>query len=736
MTKFLGKEMKNRILSVFCILMGLVLVSCSGKTKSNPSETADTSAPVYSRSVMELDVPGEYNPYIIYANDKGIFYYVSDVEEVNDVYSNQYKLFFTGYEDNVAEPVGEMTGGYIRGISLYDHAESNEFYVYSIGESATVKKYINGENTKTIDLPDYLNVMEEFPDFVYLGDDRFAFSLNDKVYLTDENGKTDLFVTAKGNILKVTVTEDDQVYLLYTGNDGGNKETNYIAKLDVDKKRIVDERSIPYRVSGIYPGEEGAILIVSDEFILSLKLGSDELKKDVDLKVQGIAGTSIRYVGKHGRRLDIVGQVESNNTVQLFLYSLTPTSESGMPETEKETNRFSPDGRKVITIAIPESYPWNIEYHAKVYNQTSSEAFVEIVRFDENQETYLGKGERPDGIALDNSAQAGELGGKRVLADLYPFFEKSEKYAQDDIEDKVIEALTFDGCMYAMSGYYRLLLRTSDGTEYDSNGRCTAADYLKWYDDYLTKEKIEGCGEIDDVLFADICSYIDLKKGEADFESEDFKTLLSNYKDVKERHTGELSSSLSREKGWGVRRCAEGPMWYPGWGALEFTDKGFTAAGLPTRDGGSKVYMRISYPFGILETSENKQQVFDFIMDYERLNYHLYRGNPEADYGHSASTPAMLSSFKAVMDEDIYNTELPFAFLMSDSGAITEFKFTDDQKELLRKMIAEAEPETNIHKAVCDIVMDEIPAFLGGGKTVEETCKLIQNRVSLYLSEK
>ena len=58
-----------------------------------------------------------------------------------------------------------------------------------------------------------------------------------------------------------------------------------------------------------------------------------------------------------------------------------------------------------------------------------------------------------------------------------------------------------------------------------------------------------------------------------------------------------------------------------------------------------------------------------------------------------------------------------------------------DQLKQLFEMLLNARLKENNVDGLFDIILEETPAYFTGGKTAEEVCDIVQNRVQLYLDE-
>ena len=152
--------------------------------------------------------------------------------------------------------------------------------------------------------------------------------------------------------------------------------------------------------------------------------------------------------------------------------------------------------------------------------------------------------------------------------------------------------------------------------------------------------------------------------------------------------------------------------------------------GLPGQDGDSHVYVRLDDPMAILNGSDCKEQAFDFILYYVSLAEPLVKGDTEGSYGKSGNTWAFFSVWEKYLRDEIYESKRPYVSLDG-----REMFYTEEQCEQLKRLINDAVPETRTQRDVYGILMEEMVGYLNGGKGLEETCKTLQNRVTLYLQE-
>ena len=424
--------------------------------------------------------------------------------------------------------------------------------------------------------------------------------------------------------------------------------------------------------------------------------------------------------------------VQGQETYLFTLRETTAPEESdGAKESEQEL--YAPDGRRIVYLAIPQGYPWQVEFHAKKYNQISDKTFVQVERFEGSLEDFLGKGNRPDIIMFNDQTEIAAYVQKGVLTDLLPLFQGQEKYSLEGIIPKARELLGAESTagMYAMAGRFRMLLRTSDGTEYDSDGKCDGVSYLKWYDRFMTENEIGGMGAMGNLLYANVGAFYDENTAEASFTSGEFKELMETYKDVCSRHAGSVDQEkAAAENGYTGREIAGGPRWFASYNCQQLTEgPNIKMEGLPGIDGENHIYMKLDYPMSIMSTSDCKEAAFDFIMYYNSLAEFLMMGEVETAYGKAGNTGAFFSIYEENLKEEIYESERPY----SSIGG--EFYFTEEQNDQLKYLIDCAVSDTKVQRDIYDMLMEEMDAYFQGDKDLDSACEILQNRAELYLKE-
>ena len=715
------------------IIIALFLTGCAGNVGGlNESSMPD---PAHFSVIKELKMKEGVNPYIMDYTSEGVLFFIQQDKKAGAEEQFRNNLFYTSFDDNESIEICNIEG-IIKSVSIVSKRNETLFDILSISDKATIKEYDKkGNLVKEIILPDEFNDIKSFPLFRAYITNGYILSLENELYIINDDGEVTGLYKTGGYVGSIITALDNKAFVYY--KDG----QNYIA--ETGEKGLGDRIPLPDETEGVYAlGDDNFAAFSSGKIYRLDSKGNTEIISD--LSRDDILSSQIRFIFEEENGLNLILEEISGDSVTIKLLSPEKNSQelNGIQESDntfqtgsEDEERYH-DGRRIIRVAVPSEYRWQIEFHGKKFNTESDSYHVEIDRFEGTLQDYIGKGNRPDVIMMEDMTEIVTFSEKGILEDLIPLFDAQDEYKKEDILPKAVDLLGSDGHLYAMTGRFTLLLRATDGTEYDSNGKCTATEYLNWYDEYLVKNDIDGMGSVSDIIYADIDSFYDEGTATADFESGDFKALMETYKRVLQSHKGELDRMLAASKGWGVMRIAQGPLRYPNWVALELTDPSVSVSGLPTKNGESAVIMDVHYPLGIMNTSECPEGAFDFIMYYSNLDEYLVKGSRESDYGKAASTPALFSTNINILERGIYNTEKPFTFLMNDNGELVEYCYTAGQKEVLKNLIDSAEGDTRTRRIIYDMLEEEMDGFINGNKELDDCCKALQSRAVLFLEER
>lgn len=704
--------MKKLFYILTLLILFVMLAGCSPSGEEKPGDRQpETSAQNYQRDTASFQLSEDANTYLADYTENGFFYFTMS--------EDGYHFYEQTYDGKAAVPFCVVEDGIVRDFTSVTMDGKCRLAVLCTGEEARVLEYDEeGKLVRENVIDESFNDLEKIVRLYAWRDEGFVIAMAGDVFILGADGQLTETLQLDGTVRDFCGAREDALFVTVENEETGSNEL-CLMKLDMRKRRADVVRKLQSGLVKVFAFEDGFLSIFEDRAVFFCE-GEDAEEVLIDMDQQGILASQIQAV--FGSREEIK-LVLTDQEREAYFMTLRPSTEQQL---------YASDSRKIVRVAIPQEYVYQMEFHVKKYNQANDKSFVEVERFEGSLEDYLGKGNRPDVIMFHDQTEIAAYVQKDAFVDFCPLFQKQEQYSLDGIIPKARELLGIENGdkMYAMAGRFRLLLRTSNGTEFDSDGKCDCVTYLKWYDDFLTGNEIGGLGEIEKVLYANVDVFYDEDRAEASFTSEEFAELMQTYKEVYTRHGGDSGQKIvTADKIHG--EIARGPRWLASFSRPELTDPDIKIEGIPGVDGVSRIYMRLDYPMSILSTSDCMEEAFDFVMYYNSQDELLVKGDTEAAYGKSGTTTAFFSVYEEALKENIYESERPYITLDG-----IEYFYTDEQNARLKAQIDSAVPNTKAQSDIYGMLMEEMEPYLKGGKELQAACEILQNRVELYLAER
>lgn len=656
--------------------------------------------------------------------EEGIFYFVLDRE------SDGYHFYYQSYDSTEPIHICTVSDGIVNDFSgVTINGQNHLSILVTDGHTSILNYSETGTLMEEITLDDHSSELSDATvEFLALQNNDYALGSGEYVYLFSSTGQYLKSVKIEGIVRELYQNEESSIYVLV--EDTGKGDYSFeLVKLDPINGQILASSEAPNGVLSVFPFEDGFVTIYDDAVRFS-HFDTEESITLIDMIQQSLLASEIKFISGSRSEIRLLSVGDDGIGYAITLAASEKEQEDeNLPKPDEDI--YTSDGRRILHVAVPRDYVYQIEFHTKKYNQICEDYYVEVERFEDTLEYYLGKGKRPDIIMFSDHTELDEYVKKGALVDFLPFFDNQNLYSLDGISQKVKELLGNGDInhMYGMTGKFRLLLRITGGSEYDENGSCFSSQYLKWYDAFLTEKEIAGMGSLENLLYANVGFFYDEESAKATFTSEEFKALMQKYKEVYSKHNGSIEySSIMSERDSGI---ANGPRWYASYRYSGAVDPSVKTAGIPGIDGNDYVYMRLENPMSILSTSDCQEAAFDFIMYYNSQYELLMKGDLEGSYGKSGTTYAIFSAYEEYMNRDIYESEKPYVTFDN-----VEYYFTDEQSATLKEHIMSAIPETKTQKVIYKMLMEEMEPYILGEKELDTVCNILQGRVELYLNER
>ena len=457
-----------------------------------------------------------------------------------------------------------------------------------------------------------------------------------------------------------------------------------------------------------------------------------------------------------------------NNEFAIYVYNYSDPAMNGFYRlTERDASEFA--DKTLITVAVVYSDS-TFKSEVSSFNRSSDKYRIKIndyseyYEWDEESEKYLNTpskqlkldiiaGNSPDMLYFSEPAAIKGLTGKGVFVDLYDFLGKDGGLSKDDLVPPVLKACEENGKLYSITPSLSMSTAAVK-TKYCDKENWTIDDLIAAYNKLPAGSRLTQWSNSKLSAFQYLVSnmsFVDYAAGTCNYDSDEFVKILefaNQFPEEEEQPDWEHMTEEQTEKYYideqTVLRNDKALI-----GNFDFYDfreynklrqamfgEDITLVGYPSANGcGTLVQQTAS--FAILSDSPNKDECWKFLCrffteDYQEKN--------------SWSVPALKSAFEKKLDEsmeDPYwideNGEKHYEkgqYSLGDE-TIEYDNLSKEDRDYIEDLILNANVSgmqiwDNDVQAIVD---EEVQAFFAGEKSAKETAEIIQNRVSILVSE-
>lgn len=570
-------------------------------------------------------------------------------------------------------------------------------------------------------------------------------------------GQQNVFVfSEEGSLLGSIEMDDwsDSPVLLRDGRVGvvsSGRRGAVFTVLDLEKFRTGDTMNLDDWPQRCYPGGgEYDFFYTSGMRLYGCKLADGSVEEVLDLLACDLSPEAL-YCLRTGEDGAFRGFSVEQDSVNLVELSLVP--------------RKNLPVKRVLTLGILGSGDSMVNQVLR-FNRHHDDVRIQVVDYSESFDdsagdldaltklsTQIMAGDMPDLLALD-SLPYEQLASKGLLEDLYPWLDRDPELKREDFLPTVLQSAAYNGGLYRIaSGFQVYTLIGASSVVGEEPG---------WSFEQLEaalSTMPEGCTILgptvsrDEMLmrclYSDMGSYVDWAQGTCDFDSADFCKLL------------EFCASFPAEPDYAsgssdYGRAAAGQQLLLDLNVSSLDEVGYadqyfggrvTYVGLPSRTGSGSLLM-LANSFGMSAACADKESAWEFLRSFLLPDYQFEQYNLplRKDVFDAQMEDAMRISYE--MDEngqprlDENGEKIPIARggmgTASEDGQVFSFEFyglTQEQADRFRAMLETAQAFPSFNAKVYEMVQNEAKAYFNGERSIEDTAKLIQTKVSLYLSE-
>lgn len=606
----------------------------------------------------------------------------------------------------------------------------------------------DGKFEKTLDCGEVIDGSESYARIFSYGTDRYMINCNNsKLAAVDSDG------SYMGNIK----TEGMKIFGVAKNNEGkiccllSDMDASYTAEINADSLELADKKecgSLNISAYAICRGTgEYEIAAVFSDGLYGLNEGKWEFISD-------FMNTSINAYEVS----DILMTAENE--------FVTLSTDSAAPKLSFLTEEAAADlkTKKLVRAATWLDSDNMLIDMVKAYNSANEDGGyrVELVSYEMPGKTMeesmdalkldIISGNAPDIIPFNSSMPIDTFGSKEdMFVDMYTLLDNDPDYSREDFLPNAIEGLESGGKLLRICPAFEFMSVAAAPVIPDVKENWSTDDMYAAYDTMPGNMKFIAHADSNPRMyyidvFINPSLFVDYESAECSFDSADFIRLISflNEKDI-----GLTPSEMENQASY-AQSDAEGtnylisPAAYGGFQMLHQSVKGkygdeVIFAGFPSADGNGSYISYSTYEFGILSNSPNVEGAWDFLKSFLSDEYY------------ETVDPWSFPVLKERFDECADMTTRDYTYVNPETGEkVTEKwqytvdsstgetieidNFTKEECEYYKNLVMSAEylPQDSEVYQICH---EELAYFFDGERSAEETAALIQNRVSIYLSE-
>jgi len=774
--------MKKKILVLICSIMVFAVITSCGSSNGNTNDKIEESKKaqqteyVYVPEFFDWGIEVSDNDWInTYGMTNGYMIGLYSTPDMETYRTKQSVLALSLENQTLLQIPIELPGDnqYVNTFtitkegSVYAVVEEHSFDEET-GKEQYACKLVNlaqdGSLSEIADLTYLKEEIEEKSGYFYINsiaadtDGAIYVSCERDVIVFEKTGEEAFRVAASTWINNMGNMPDGSVYISYYGEG-----TYEIAVIDKGKKGLGTVYEASSSMNGYFTVAEGNILYYSDGMgvrRLNLETGDNiEVFKWLDSDLNGQYVETVVNLDEES----FVAYYRNWNSNEENFVKLTKTDRSQLAEKE------------VITLATLYANSSDLQEQIVNYNRKNDTYRIELLTYldtanmtadqKSNYEQYhkdavtrmlndLTGNNPPDIIALSESDISLEtLARKGALEELAPYLEKAG-IAESDFMEGVVESFKIDDKLFSLPTCFSVGTQLADSAIVGKEPGWTLEEALAVmqklpegmeFQNYATQR-----GFVSQYLMYGFNSFVDTAKGTCNFDSPEFKAILEmaktfpkEYQDREEWTSepvlltnGELL--LANVNIYSLENIQEYMAYLGG--------KEVTFIGMPGVGGNGSLITPYGTMFGICTKGEQKEAAAGFVIDQLTA---AYQENSHV-WGFPSYKPSFDDYIKDQLDVKYLKDENGELILdeegkpiaMNGSGTIGygdwEYEYrpcSQEDADVLISLINGATETYNYDTEIFNIILEDVEIFFNDQKSVDEVASVIQNRVSLYLTE-
>ena len=532
------------------------------------------------------------------------------------------------------------------------------------------------------------------------------------VFEEDEKELSERQKTEVGNTARMAVTGGGTLVFLQMRESGDT-----ISVWNGEKKTLEPVVSFDLSFTGVNGGTTWDLYLDCRGALFGYRLADGSLEKLFSWNALGLNSGAVLELEDGCLVTNSKNGYDQKNPLRI----LRPREDSGE---ESSVIRFATTG---------EYMDYRIRVAIQTWNGKHPECPIEVIDYsiynsgDDQRPgqlrlaTDVASGNAPDiydfSLEFMNSAPSAPSFARRgLLEDLYPYLDADPELKREDFLGGFLQAMEIGGGLYELTPEFQIITSFADGRDIGDPSQWTFAylndvvsqkeRYRYLFDQYMDREWWFA-----NALAASDSKLVNWAACTCDFESDYFRGLLEAAKQMPENGTGGDGTVFVAQSEAVLYYMPIGQIWLANMGSDAYGEN-YCFVGLPEL--GNVFYPQHSYAISSL--SSHKQECWEFLRQFWTVQY-------QRQFSFSPRRESIKLQIEQQKEQ------------AAKDGTDKLHPYSQQAMEDLYSVMDSVTVMARYDPQIWAIVWPEANAYFSGGRSIEDTMRNIQSRVSIYLAE-
>ena len=540
------------------------------------------------------------------------------------------------------------------------------------------------------------------------------------------------------------LASNGDMYVSYVEQD----DKRSLATLDLKNGQVQAMIDIPGAGNIFSEDKNGEIYTIDSDYVYRIDAKKPCVIPVMDLRgFRGLISNRIASMHIKDEGFTFLSWNSAKPWKSMDYVELLPGREESVTNHTDELRSAKTDesGRQIITLYDPYDMAGYMIGSSIIdsFNEENEKYVIQIDAKQKNVNARMAEQDSPDLILLLIDSDMEKYYENGYLENLLPYFQESSMIPAEELAASFFKTYGFDEGLYSICRYVTFSSLYGLESEVGNQEGWTVAEFLQWIEEHpnlYTNSDVTNLNLLDDCLRGNMKKYVS-DDGKAYFEDKPFRDMLERIKKINCNVKGNESVRYDQVKDVdqtyfshiSMQNVAELARIEALYGE-KLVRKGF-----PNDDGEA-----VSHLFGwgnlcMLKRGACKDGAFEFL-EYMLIDpwYSMQDATTDYDEYLLFDAKGSLHTVKKVLERDMELALGKHVINFYDENGVVrhvDFEVTKEQEERVIKAWNEALPDTYENQMIRSIVEEEAEVYFLGQKDLDETCRVIQNRVQLFLNE-